>query len=874
VTLARSATAALCLLASTESFAATFNVTNENASGPGSLAQAITSANATAAADTITFQVFDLQGVVITGDLPAITQPLTIDGYSQLFSSVNTTDLFATNANILIALDGSGLPAGEAVLQIEAGPTIIKGLEIRGIVAGGYGIRVASGATGVSIHGNFIGTDGTADLSSGTGIRVDSTATIGSDAEADRNLISGNDEGGIVLRGPSSDVRNNLIGGDAAGLEGLGNGAGIIMATAAATGNSIGGTTQSRFNFIHANTLDGIRIESSAGDGNAIRGNSIFNNEGLGIDLGDDFVTLNDEDDLDSGPNELQNFPELFFARNNDTDLHVSGLLNSRPGDYEISIYLAPPGEPSGFGEGAAVLGSFPLTIEAGETIATFDRVFSLVSVPGEEIDISATARGLTSGNTSEFSRQLRVMFGGIERVVTNTNDSGAGSLRQAVEDAKNNAGPDTIVFDIPGPGPHTITPSSGFGLPAQTIVDGYTQPLSAPNTLLEGSNADIRIVIDGSQLADLTAYGFLLGGSDSAVRGVAIHSSKRYGISGTTGFRQRIEGNFIGMDASGEVDLGNEFSGIYLRDNADALIGGPTRGQRNVVSANKEAGVAVLGPRASILNNIIGLSASLEPGFGNGWDGVMLSGSDARVGSDEPELGNVIHGNVSSGIALLGSGGDGNEILGNRIDDNGELGIDLARGLVTANDLNDADAGANELQNFPVIENVMQNGDEVTVEGYLDVPAGADGKVYTIRVFASPSCNPLGHGEGATFLGFAIVGFSGDDEQFAMSSKYDFADGAVFTATATDRTFHNTSEFSACFDYGASDVLCGDYNEDGDVTASDALSVLRVAVGSVSCEACICDVNDAGGITTTDALFVLRKAVGQNVAMNCPDCS
>ena len=95
-----------------------------------------------------------------------------------------------------------------------------------------------------------------------------------------------------------------------------------------------------------------------------------------------------------------------------------------------------------------------------------------------------------------------------------------------------------------------------------------------------------------------------------------------------------------------------------------------------------------------------------------------------------------------------------------------------------------------------------------------------------------------------------------------------------MFTATATDRTFHNTSEFSACFDYGASDVLCGDYNEDGVVTASDALSVLRVAVGSVSCEACICDVNDAGGITTTDALFVLRKAVGQNVAMNCPDCS
>jgi hypothetical protein len=871
VTLARSAAVVLCLFAFSDAFAANFTVSNTNASGSGSLAQAITNANATVEPDTISFQTLSLTGAVFTANLPAITQPLTINGYTQLFSSDNSTDLYATNANILITLDGSALPTGEAVLQIDAGPTTIRGLEISGIKAQGYGIRVGTGATGVSIIGNFIGTDGTADLSTGTGIRVDGTATIGTQLEEDRNLISGNDEGGIVLRGPSSDVRNNLVGGNAAGTEGIGNGAGIIVTTAAASGNNVGAAVPAGWNVIRGNSLDGIRIENSAGDGNAIRQNSIYTNGGLGIDLGDDFVTENDVDDLDSGPNELQNFPELAFARSNGTDLHVSGLLNSHPGDYEIYVYRA-YGEPSGFGEGSELLASFPLTIGDGETVGTFSVTYTLNEVPGEEIDISATAREVESENSSEFSRVVRAMFGGVERVVTNTNDSGPGSLRQAIEEAKSNAGPDTIVFEIPGPGPHTITPSSGLGLPTLTIVDGYTQPLSEPNTLLEGSNADIRIVIDGSQLPGVTGYGFGLGGSDSAVRGVAIHSSTRYGIYGPGGFRNRIEGNFIGLDATGEIDLGNKFSGISLSDDGDAIVGGPTRGQRNVVSANDEAGILAQGPRVKILNNVIGLSASLEPGFGNGWDGVILSNSDASVGSDEDGLGNVIHGNVASGIAMLS--GTGNEVLGNSIDDNGELGIDLQRGLVNANDVNDADTGANALQNFPVIESVTQNGNEVYIEASLDVPSAASDEAYTIRFYASPSCDSLGHGEGATFVGHALVALSGDDESFAVSISHEAEEGTQFTATATELDTGNTSEFSACFEFGAAEEVCGDSNDDGDVTASDALNVLRVAVGTASCAACICDVNSAGGITTSDALLVLRKSVGQPVALNCPDCS
>src|SRR5262245_53416398 len=66
---------------------------------------------------------------------------------------------------------------------------------------------------------------------------------------------------------------------------------------------------------------------------------------------------------------------------------------------------------------------------------------------------------------------------------VSNTNDSGSGSLRQAILDANNNAGADTIRFAIPGAGVHTITPTSELPtITGPVTIDGYTQQGSSPN--------------------------------------------------------------------------------------------------------------------------------------------------------------------------------------------------------------------------------------------------------------------------------------------------------------------------------------------------------------------------------------------------------
>ena len=56
-----------------------------------------------------------------------------------------------------------------------------------------------------------------------------------------------------------------------------------------------------------------------------------------------------------------------------------------------------------------------------------------------------------------------------------------------------------------------------------------------------------------------------------------------------------------------------------------------------------------------------------------------------------------------------------------------------------------------------------------------------------------------------------------------------------------------------------------------GTATTSDALYILRVAVGQGTCEPCVCDVNDSGGISASDALLTLAASVGGPVSLTCP---
>jgi len=65
----------------------------------------------------------------------------------------------------------------------------------------------------------------------------------------------------------------------------------------------------------------------------------------------------------------------------------------------------------------------------------------------------------------------------------------------------------------------------------------------------------------------------------------------------------------------------------------------------------------------------------------------------------------------------------------------------------------------------------------------------------------------------------------------------------------------------------------CGDPDDTGVITASDALFLLRVAVNASACDRCVCDVDSSGAVNASDALRVLRAAVKIPVVMSCPAC-
>ena len=143
---------------------------------------------------------------------------------------------------------------------------------------------------------------------------------------------------------------------------------------------------------------------------------------------------------------------------------------------------------------------------------------------------------------------------------VTNTNDSGAGSLRQAILDANANPGADTIVFAIPGAGVHTIVLTTWLPNATDSVtVDGYTQPGSSPNTLplAQGTNAVLNVEIDGA--ARHAGAVLVLSGRRRTHPGRRDQPlSRRRGLRHRLGRRHReFSRHVAGRDADQRIDAG-----------------------------------------------------------------------------------------------------------------------------------------------------------------------------------------------------------------------------------------------------------------------------------------------------------------------------
>ncbi|TVQ16346.1 MAG: hypothetical protein EA367_20420 [Leptolyngbya sp. DLM2.Bin15] len=429
----------------------TFTVTTANDDGEGSLRQVILEANA-AGGGTI---IFDIPGagphtIALETALPALTTPITIDGYTQAGSARNT-QLEGSNAILTIVLQGQGITAFNGlVLNDGAAGSIIEGLVFNQFIRG-----LELNAPNVTVRGNVIGADPTGLIANGStlnneGIFISQFGTnsyIGGTSPSSRNVISGNQTGLFLFNNNSVTVQGNYIGIAANGTTSLGNaftGLQLSGATNSLIGgaqagegnlisggfssidlfnasnntiqgnqisnfaiqgislrlessnNQIGGINPGEGNLITGNNGGGVVLEDSSTLNNSIRGNQITLNNGLGIDLGNDGPTPNDDRDLDEGPNGLQNTPILNTA----TVTGVTGTINSSPSSsFSLDFYAS--SLPSG--SGAVYLGSQTVTTNANGN-ATFS--FDTESVFGQPY-ILATATSPT-GSTSEFSNIIQ----------------------------------------------------------------------------------------------------------------------------------------------------------------------------------------------------------------------------------------------------------------------------------------------------------------------------------------------------------------------------------------------------------------------------------------------------------------------------------
>jgi hypothetical protein len=225
---------------------------------------------------------------------------------------------------------------------------------------------------------------------------------IGGTNASNRNLISAGNVG-ITIGGQSNAVQGNFIGTKIDGVSPLGNFSDGVQVQNSF--NLIGGVNPGEGNTIAFNGGGGISI--TAGTNNALLGNSIFANTGLGIDLGTTGVRTNDPADLDTGANNLQNFPVLTTARNIGSATLIAGTLNSRSNtSYRVEFFANTNCHSSGFGQGRTFLNAITATTDAsGNAAFSFQHP---APIPAGQF-VTATATD-PNNNTSEFSPCVTVI--------------------------------------------------------------------------------------------------------------------------------------------------------------------------------------------------------------------------------------------------------------------------------------------------------------------------------------------------------------------------------------------------------------------------------------------------------------------------------
>jgi hypothetical protein len=683
---------------------ATFTVTNTLDDGnPGCLRWAINQANLTAnvgGPDTIAFNISGagVHTISPSSQLPDVTDPVIIDGYTQSGSHVNQNGPgLGDNAVLQIELNGSSAGSGSYGLRITAGGSTVRGLAINQFSTNGIVLAMAGGNT---ISGNFIGTDPSGKTAEGNiqdGIYIgdynqsSNGNTVGGLTADARNVISGNGNCGVHIE-PSNNnlIIGNFIGTDATGKAGFSTNTasrwGVLMF--ASNGNTVGGTTASARNIISGNVTgngEGVEI-SGLGTGNQVLGNYI------GTDVTGTSAVSNVHGVVEIAANTISN---NVISGNHD----ITGNTG-----YGLGLF------------GGTATGNYIGTDSSG-TQAVPNAIG--VQMGGGFLGLPGSAVNVISGNGVGVAA---VGSGSIQNNYIGTRYSGDWALGNQAEGIQ--------VFNA-----SNVT-IGGIGQSARNVIAG-----NSPS----GGFEDIDIL----------------------------------GSSNVT-----IQGNYIGIDATGTVNLSSRAGssdGILVRQNSSFVtIGGTMTGAGNVLGS-RDTLIAIVGGAHdnTVQGNSIGIGAdgsSAVPGN----TGVLLDGGTYNnvIGGTTAGAGNTIANNVGDGLRVLT--GSSNSILGNSIFNNAGLGINL-------------NGTGNHNQAAPVLNKIIANPANSTISGSLAVSANTS---YRIEFFSSLSPDPSGFGEGQSFLGFTTVD-SSSNGTFTVPLPAAPAGQYYITATATNLTANETSGFS-----------------------------------------------------------------------------
>jgi parallel beta-helix repeat protein len=776
---------------------------------------------------------------------------------------------------------------------------IISGSPISGITI------VGANATHNRVEGNLIGVDvtGTSAIANGgSGIFIQDAPgnVIGGNSPAMRNVISGNTQHGVYITGQhatSNAVIGNYIGTDSLASKAIGNkGAGVFVNAPA---NQVGGAAAEQRNIISGNLQEGVALWGEAAQGNSVEGNYIgldvtgsvaianglpvFQNPGVRVGalssnntIRGNVISGNDDDGVSVDNGAFSNLilenrigtetsgtiavPNTRFGVILQADAHNNTVQNNViSGNDNTGVVIAG----SAGTTGNRVVGN-KIGVDSSGTVALANRGdgVSIGDVPGNIIGgVNSSDRNIIGANTGSgvrigrqnaFDNQVVGNWIGVGG--DGTMPLGNGGSGIVIEQARSNIiggdspGMRNVIADNQGTGVYiagqTATANRVSGNWIGVVGDGTIGRGNrgsgivldrASNNTIGGESADARniisanaesgIVVAGSEATQNRIVGNYIGsdvtgnlrlgnlgngvtvaapdnriGGTLSGSGNLISANGEFGINvqGVTG--TAIQGNRIGTNASGTAGLGNRASGIVVFG-SETTIGGAAPGAGNLISDN-DFGVFVQGTSGVVIqNNMIGTDITGQAGLGNTVDGIRLTiaATGTTIGGVQPFEPNVIAYNGSAGIWADDSAGGSNRIRGNSVFANGGLGLDLGTLGVTANDPDDNDAGPNGLQNFPVL--TAASVDEQTTIGTFQ---GKPLTRYDLDFYANIQRDPANHGEGQTWVGTESI--TTDANGFAVFSaflRWLPESGVFLTATATETETGNTSEFSAFYSGG-----------------------------------------------------------------------